>query len=57
MSFGLLILEMWSKHFELLLDSFQEQKMELCPIFEIFLGIIETYFVHNFFMKVVLPDV
>ena len=57
MSFGISIWEIWSKHLELLLDSFQEQNLELCPIFEIFLGMIETYFDHNFFMKVVLPDI
>ena len=57
MSFGLLIWEIWSKHSELLLHSFQEQNLELCPIFENFLGMIETKFDHNFFMKVVLPDV
>ena len=57
MSFGLLIWEIWSKHSELLLDNFQEQNMELCPIFENFLGMIEIEFDHNFLMKVVLSDV
>ena len=31
--------------------------MELCPIFENFLGMIEIKFDHNFFIKIVLPDV
>ena len=56
-SFRLLIWEIWSKHFELLLDNFQEHNMELCPIFKFFLRTLETKFDHNFFMKVVLPDV
>ena len=42
MSFGLLIREIWSKHSELLLENFQEQNLELCPIFENFLGTLET---------------
>ena len=41
MSFGILIWEIWSKHSELLLDSFQKQNLELCPIFENFLGTIQ----------------
>ena len=42
MLFGFLIWEIWFKHSELLLDSFQEQNLELCPIFENFLEMIET---------------
>ena len=57
MSFELLIWEIWSKHSKLLLDNFQQHNLELCPIFENFLGALETQFDRNFFMQVVLPYV
>ena len=57
MSFGLLIWEIWSKHSKPLIDNFQEQNLEVCPIFENVMGTLETKFDHKFFMKDVILDV